>query len=230
MNELTSVLRTENKYLLAQTQYLSCKGRVASILRADTNNKSSGYLVRSLYFDTLDDSDYVDKMRGLENRRKLRLRIYHPDAAFAKLELKEKSGAYQRKRSLTVTRKQAERLVVGDFEVLGELDHPFAAEIRNLVACRIYRPKCILEYERCAFLHPVNRIRVTFDHNVRAGLVPQSFFQPKPSLCPVLPPDQVILEVKYDGFLFSYIKDTLDACDCSPVSVSKYCMARTVGM
>lgn len=230
MNELHSVLRTENKYLLTQAQALLCKRRVASILRADPNNNLSGYLVRSLYFDTVEDSDYFDKIDGLEDRRKLRLRIYHPDAAFAKLELKEKSGAYQRKRSLTVTREQAELLAAGDFTPLNQSDHPFAIELRNLAVCHTYRPKSIVEYQRCAFLHPTNNIRITFDFNVRAGLVPQSFFLKSPLLCPVLPPENVLLEVKFDRFLLSYIKDAVNVCDCSPVALSKYCMAKMVGI
>lgn len=230
MNELHSVLRTENKYLLTQAQSFSCKHRVASILRADPNNGLSGYLVRSLYFDTVEDRDYYDKIDGLEDRRKLRLRIYHPDAAFAKLELKEKSGAYQRKRSLTVTREQAELLSTGDFTPLNRSEHPFAIELRNLAVCHAYRPKNVVEYQRCAFLHPTNNIRITFDSNVRAGLVPQSFFAKSPLLCPVLPLENILLEVKFDRFLLSYIKEAASVCDCSPVAFSKYCMAKMVGM
>lgn len=230
MNELRSVLRTENKYLLTMAQAISCKHRVASILRGDPNNGSSGYMVRSLYFGTVEDSDYFDKIDGLEDRRKLRLRIYHPDAAFAKLELKEKSGAYQRKRSLTVTREQAERLAIGDFTMLSQSDHPFAIELRNLVVCHVYRPKTVVEYQRCAFIHPTNNIRITFDSNVRAGLVPQSFFTKSPVLCPVLPLDNILLEVKFDRFLLSYVKDAASVCDCSPIALSKYSMAKMVGM
>lgn len=36
----------------------------------------------------------------------------------------------------------------------------------------------------------------------------------------------MILEVKYDHFLFSYIRDMIRSCNQSEVSVSKYCMAR----
>ena len=82
---------------------------------------------RSLYFDTLDDQDFADKVDGLELRRKIRLRIYSPSASFAMLEMKQKEGAYQRKRSLRLNREDAERLCRGDYRPLQAYDDPFAA-------------------------------------------------------------------------------------------------------
>ena len=34
-----------------------------------------GYTIRSLYFDTLHDADYFEKLDGVQLRRKLRLRL-----------------------------------------------------------------------------------------------------------------------------------------------------------
>ena len=73
-------------------------------MHEDPHNGISGYPVRSLYFDTLDDRDFHEKAAGVELRRKLRLRSYDPAADFAMLEMKQKQGASQLKRSLRVTR------------------------------------------------------------------------------------------------------------------------------
>ena len=100
---------------------------------------------RSLYFDTLDDQDFADKVDGLELRRKIRLRIYSPSASFAMLEMKQKEGAYQRKRSLRLNREDAERLCRGDYRPLQAYDDPFAASAMVLY-CRCYRPKAMVEY------------------------------------------------------------------------------------
>ena len=43
-------------------------------------------------------------------------------------------------------------------------------------------------------------------------------------------PFNVILEVKFDGFLLSYIRSLLNTIDKSELSVSKYCLARSVLM
>ena len=37
----------------------------------DSHNNNEGYMVRSLYFDTLDDLCFVEKMDGVGKRKKL---------------------------------------------------------------------------------------------------------------------------------------------------------------
>ena len=39
-------------------------------------------------------------------------------------------------------------------------------------------------------------------------------------------PFHMVLEVKYNGFLLSYIKDLLDEVHRPELSISKYCLAR----
>ena len=43
-------------------------------------------------------------------------------------------------------------------------------------------------------------------------------------------PFQMVLEVKYNGFLLSYLKDLLNLVGRSELSVSKYCLARSVSL
>ena len=45
---------------------------------------------------------------------------------------------------------------------------------------------------------------------------------------PILDPCLVVLEVKFNGFLLGYIKDMLEECNASELSVSKYCLGRAV--
>ena len=110
MNE---VLRQEKKYLLNIIEGEKIRGRLEQAMMKDAHNGSRGYRIRSLYFDTLDDSDFYDKIEGIELRRKLRLRIYSPESDFAMLEMKQKEGSYQRKRSLRVSREDAQKLIKG---------------------------------------------------------------------------------------------------------------------
>ena len=65
-----------------------------------------------MYFDTIDDDDFFEKQNGLEVRRKIRLRCYDPDSTYAVLEMKQKQGVSQRKRSLRMSRDDARRLDV----------------------------------------------------------------------------------------------------------------------
>ena len=110
---LNTVMRQEKKYAIDIAQGAVLSAKLARIMIPDEHNGPEGYVIRSMYFDTPGDSDYNDKVEGLELRRKLRLRIYDPAQGFAMLEMKQKSGPYQLKRSLRLTREDAQRLARG---------------------------------------------------------------------------------------------------------------------
>ena len=82
---MLKVLREEKKFLLSYPEYKSKDFYLSRLLHGDLNNGVNGYRVRSLYFDTVYDSDYFEKLNGIENRRKIRLRIYSPYDTKAKL-------------------------------------------------------------------------------------------------------------------------------------------------
>lgn len=225
MNE---VLRQERKFLLSMTQKLRLEGKLDALLPQDSHNGSEGgYLVRSLYFDTIRNRDYCEKADGLEQRRKIRLRIYEPGAADVYLEMKQKQGSNQLKRSLKIKREDAKRIASGNYAPLLSYKDKFAVECYGIMNRDGYLPQIILEYRRKAYVKAENNIRITLDGEVRAleGHSPL-FFEENPGLYPVLEPWKVILEVKYNHFLFSYIRDIIRSCNQSEVSVSKYCMAR----
>ncbi len=224
MNE---VLRQEKKYLMTIADGQKLCGLLSSVMHEDEHNGALGYRIRSLYYDTPEDSDYNDKINGLELRRKIRLRIYDPNADFAMLEEKKKEGAYQRKRSLRVSRTDAKQLIQCDYSVLLKYDDPFAHEMYGLMHSKCYRPKAAVEYQRRAFIAKENHIRITLDHHITATEAGFDIFSPSLNLYPVLDPFNAVLEVKYNGFLLSHIKSLVNTADRSELSVSKYCLARS---
>lgn len=228
MSELLDVLRTEQKYLLNPLECAHLEYVLSGTLHRDEHSAQKAYAVRSLYFDTPDDRDFYDKADGLEMRRKIRLRIYDPNAQFAKLELKEKQGSLQRKRSLTLDRTQAMHLCVGDYSVLKQIDNEFAWELYTRMQQFFYMPKCIVEYDRIAFVVPENDIRVTLDSNLRAGERRLDLFASDLPLYPVGIPGETTMEVKFNGFLLSYVKDIVSLASRTRCSRSKYCMARNI--
>lgn len=228
MEKLLEVLRAEYKYSVNFLEAAQLDSLLRQVLRPDIHNGSGGYLVRSLYFDTPDDADFFDKLDGCEVRRKVRLRIYSPQDTTAKLELKEKQGSLQRKRSLTLSRADAERLCAGDYAPLLENGTPFALEVYGRLRQFHYLPKCIVEYDRRAFLAEANDTRITLDSGLRASESNLDLFAARPLLYPVGEPGGVTLEVKYNNFLLSYIKDVVSLTNRTAVSQSKYCAARNV--
>lgn len=228
MNE---VYRQEKKYFMTVVNMQEMSDRLASVMIPDPhNNGAQGYCIRSLYFDTINEKDYNVKLDGLEIRRKIRLRIYTPDADFAMLEMKQKEGSYQKKRSLRLRSQDAQQVAEGRYDSLLKYEDPFAAECYGLMHWQCYRPKTIVEYRRKAYIAKENKIRITFDHEIWATETNLDLFCPVLNMYPVLDPFNGVLEVKYNGFLLSYIKNLVNAANRSELSVSKYCLARSASM
>ncbi len=225
MENITSVFRTEKKYHATPSQLLMLKNRLGYLMKRDAHSKNeSGYIVRTLYFDSYDDKDYFDKVDGYLLRKKIRLRIYDTEAQSAKLELKQKEGAMQRKRSLTISKEDALKLIDCDFTPLLKMDDEFASHLYSVMKNRCYRPKCLLTYSRLAFMVPTNQIRVTFDSDIRYSFSNFNLFDKNVILAPVR--HMPIVEVKYDGFLLQPIKNAIATFNFSECAISKYILAR----
>lgn len=222
---MNKVFREEKKFLISIDEFIKKSHMLSQVMTEDAHNGVHGYIIRSLYFDTVYDSDYFEKLAGVETRRKIRLRIYDPDADFAMLEMKQKQGVNQLKRSLRLSRNDALALTRGDYSPLLSYREPFAAECYAMMTCRCYRPKTIVQYNRKAFIAKENKIRITFDNNITATESSFDLFSSALNMSPVLDPYDVVLEVKFNGFLLDYIRRMINSIDRSELSVSKYVLA-----
>lgn len=223
---MNKVLREEKKFLINIADFRSTSARLEKVLAQDPHNGVNGYVIRSLYFDTPYDTDFFEKQAGVELRRKIRLRCYDPKSDFAMLEMKQKQGSRQLKRSLRVSREDAIALTDGDYRVLLKYPEPFAAEIYGFMRERAYIPRTVVEYNRKAFIAKENRIRVTFDNRIVSTESCFDLFSERLNMNPVLDPYNVVLEVKFNGFLLNYIQSMINCIDKSELSVSKYVLAR----
>lgn len=106
---------------------------------------------------------------------------------------------------------------------------PLARECYAVMNMYGYRPRSVVEYRRRAFIARENKIRVTFDHHIVGTESSFDIFDGSLTQYPVQDQSLVVLEVKYNGFLLSYIKDMLSSCAAGEISVSKYCLSRNVG-
>ncbi len=226
---MNKVLREEKKFLLSVDEFIALSHKVGQVMISDPHNGTHGYIIRSLYFDTAYDGDYFEKLDGVELRRKIRLRCYDPNSDFAMLEMKQKQGPNQMKRSLRVSRADAIELTKGNYSPLLKYSEPFAAECYGLMHCRCYRPKTIVEYNRKAFIAKENKIRITFDNNIVSTESSFDLFDPHLNMNPVLDKYDVVLEVKFNGFLLGYIRQLVNPANRSELSVSKYVLARQNG-
>lgn len=225
--KMLQVSRSEVKYLLSAEAAMSLQMELDRLLQRDAYSQMGSYCVRSLYFDSLYDTDFRDKYAGYEKRKKIRLRIYHTGAESGKLEIKEKNGNYSRKRSILLSRAEMMSAADGAYEFLLDHSSDLSVELYSLLACGGYRPKSIIEYQRLAFLFPENHTRITLDSQVRCSEMDLHLFHEDLPWVPVLT-EQVILEVKFDGQLVRVISDILKKYTLTQVSVSKYALGRPI--
>lgn len=127
-------------------------------------------------------------------------------------------------------KEDAKRLIAGDYTVLLSYPEEFATECFYMLHQYCYRPKAVISYQRKAFVAKENEIRITFDHNIRGTEANFDIFSRDLPENMLLDPYLVVMEVKYNGFLLSYIKDMINQVNASELSVSKYCLGRSTSM
>ena len=229
MQQTQTVFRSEHKYLLNYDKALQLRKRLELALKRDAHATNSGYMVRSLYFDSINQQDFCEKDAGTEIRKKVRLRVYSTEDRFCKLEVKQKNGSSQKKTSLSINRGDAQVLIQGDYSVLTKYfsSHPEASKIYQWMMLECYRPVALIEYNRIAYTYPKHNTRITFDSNIRTSESCIDIFRIDPLYYPVIN-EKVVLEVKFDQHLMKFISDILKPFQLTACSVSKYCSGRPV--
>ncbi|MCL2408418.1 MAG: VTC domain-containing protein, partial [Oscillospiraceae bacterium] len=102
-------------------------------------------------------------------------------------------------------------------------------ECFGIMNMQCYRPKAVITYTRKVFEAEENEIRITFDHHLKGSESNFDIFSKDLAENMIFDPYFVVMEVKFNGFLLSYIKDIINAVNASELAVSKYCLGRTIG-
>ncbi|SEA51693.1 VTC domain-containing protein [Pseudobutyrivibrio sp. ACV-2] len=216
--------RHELKFLVPDITLEKIKYRLSPFMETDEHHDSEYYTIRSLYFDDYFDKCLNENRAGTDNRFKYRIRYYLDNPEYINLEKKYKLRGMTKKDSETITASQVngflqETADVTDGKLATEL---FAANLKSGM-----QPKCIVEYDRCAFVEPAGNVRITFDKNLRGSTEVERFFDTSEEFpIPVMEPGWHILEVKYDEFLPRHLLQLVDINNLHRQSFSKYAMVR----
>ena len=220
-------LRHELKYHITPAELTVLRGVLAPVMQLDPNgNENNEYHIRSLYFDTINDDALEEKIAGVGNRKKYRIRIYNFSDKVIKLECKSKYGDLISKQSVSIPRELAEQLIAGDPDGLQRMRHPLLHDVYREMRTRLLRPAVIVDYVREAYIHQAEEVRITFDKQVRTGLYSVYMFNPQIPTYPVFDDPVEILEVKFDEFLPSYLQSILSGITAQRSAVSKYTWCR----
>ena len=222
---MTPAYRHELKYLVNQAEYRQLQTVLRSLLGHDAHaGPDGGYHIRSLYMDDFYHTAYRQKMAGVEVRKKYRVRIYNCKGTHIALECKHKNGAYVYKESLPLTPGEYTALCRGDCGFLLRKPQPMATQFFLEARANLIRPCVIVAYDREAFVNDVGTVRITFDKALTAMEPRQDLFDPQAPGYHVLPPGQMILEVKFTGILPEYIQSIFRAYSFVRTSASKFCL------
>ena len=218
-------LRHEFKFLISRADAELLKLRLPHIMQRDPHAGETGrYTIRSLYFDDLDAAAYYEKVDGIDNRTKYRIRFYNYDSSLLKLEKKEKLGNLTRKTAQTITKNDARALEYALSQGCPDNPDGLTNELRVACMSRGLRPKVLVDYDRTPFLCDAGNTRITIDENLRTRPYIAHLFASPRAMTPVLEPNQVILEVKFDDFLPGYLADALADIPKVNMAISKFAM------
>lgn len=218
-------LRHEWKHEISRGDLLVLRSRLGAVMARDSHAKNGAYFIRSLYFDNAADKALREKLDGVNCREKFRIRFYDHDLSVIHLEKKSKRNGLGGKESADLTPAEAQRIVDGDLDWMSGTDRPLVRELYAKMRSQGLQPKTIVDYTREPFVFGPGNVRVTLDYNIRTGLGCTDFLDPNCITIPVRD-DPVLLEVKWDAFLPSVIRDVVQLEGQHASAFSKYAICR----
>ena len=220
--------RHEFKYFLNSRNEQLLRIRAAGLLQPDAHAASDGtYLVRSLYFDDIQDSCLRENLAGTDPRSKFRIRYYNQDTAHLRLEKKSKTCGMTLKESCAITRDECRMFLHGQVPCITADMDPVKQKLFAQMQLRSLSPKVIVTYERVPYVYPGGNVRVTFDRMLSSSVEIEAFLDGSYVTRPVFPLGQSLLEVKWDEVLPNHIRDALQLEELSWTAFSKYGICRT---
>ena len=219
-------LRHELKHSINAQDDLILASRLRKLFKYDTNADSHGsYRVSSLYFETPYDKALRQKIDGVNQREKFRIRYYGSDTSFIRLEKKFKINGLCGKHSAKLTAEQVRQILSGDIGFLLDSGHPLLLELYSKMRGQLLTPKTIVTYDREAFLYEPGNVRITLDRNLRSGLASVDFLNPQLNHTSVHD-GLTVLEVKYDEFLPELVRMAVQLPNRQAAAYSKYAVCR----
>lgn len=220
--------RHEWKHEISYADLLAIRQRLRAVAESDPHAEGGRYLIRSLYFDNLDDKALREKIDGVNLREKFRIRYYNGDTSVIHLEKKSRRAGLGTKFSAALSREEAQRIVNGNPDWMMDSGRPLVQELYCKMRWQGLRPKVIVEYTREPFIYRPGNVRVTFDYDIRTGLSCTDFLNPD---CVTIPAGDapILLEVKWDAFLPNIIRDAVQTPGRHAEAFSKYAQCRIYG-
>ena len=217
--------RHEIKHEISKTDMLILRQKLRAVMKSDPHAIGGIYEIRSLYFDTPDDKALREKIDGVNEREKYRIRLYNRDKSMIRLERKYKYGGLGFKESAVLTPEQANAVAMGETDWMASSKDPVIADFYKKICHQRLGAKVLVDYTREPYIFAPGNVRVTFDYNIRTGLTCTDLFAPEGMTVPIKD-SPCILEVKWDEYLPDIIRDAIQLENRHGAAFSKYAACR----
>lgn len=227
---MNTTYRQELKYRISAAEKETLISRLSAVLQPDTHADANGrYVVRTLYFDDINDTAMTQSLNGQPQKTKYRVRMYNGDPSFIRLERKVKHYSGSCKTGECISPEECQSLIRGEYDYLLRSSSPFLNACYADFTSRLLRPKIVVQYTRHAFICPQDAIRITIDENVAVCSIPESFSAKSDFFgISVFENRQCVLEVKYTHYMPDYVLALIGVIDRTRVSTSKYVAGRLI--
>lgn len=220
-------LRHELKYYINESVYETLRNRLKVVIKPDPNMKNpEGYVISSLYFDDLYNSALEEKQNGIRFRKKIRMRSYDHSDNLIKLECKRKFDQYISKTSAVLSREEYDAIIAGNYDFLAKRKENVCKELLAYHHTVLMKPVVTVEYLREAYILPQGNVRITFDKNISSSVHNFDMFSEEYKTKDVLEPGRMVMEVKFDDFIPTYVQQVLRTAMTEKCAISKYVMCR----
>jgi SPX domain protein involved in polyphosphate accumulation len=235
MNNLSHTMRKFNrfemKYIITLQQAERFKSALSAYLVPDEHGNDNGrYTLANLYYDSPDFRCYQEKMDGIRFRCKLRIRCYETDEVFTEetpvfVEIKQRVDRVTQKRRAILPYSQA-LCLCNDRQIpeYAPEDKAIIEEIYVFLWQYNLRPASLVRYTRQAFVGTEFDIglRVTFDTSLSFQSHPLHLHEQSSAL-PMLPAHLVVMEIKVNERIPTWLTEMIAGHNLQMVRVSKYC-------
>ncbi len=222
--------RNEWKFLTNVHQKEVMANKLSRMCQRDSHSDAEGgYWVSSLYFDDYNQSAFFDKLSGIRDRKKFRVRIYNHQSDVIKLERKIRRGHVTEKSHIRISKDEYDAVVHGDVSFMRHKDDAVARDFYLHYRTKNLRPRVVVEYRREAFMYRYGKVRITLDYLLKAGVFQKDLFS-HGYMISAMPFDQIILEVKHTGYLPDVVRSVIQTDNLQWQSSSKYVKCCVVGM
>ena len=231
-NPLQKFARYEFKFVVNDRLCQTLEEEISHFMRFDGfvhSELENRYVVRSLYFENMAATNFYEKIDGIPERRKFRIRTYERDfKPETPIYLEEKGRHNQRTFKNRIELTNEDFLLATDPDMRWELinKYPDFSMVKRFVfdsERRSLLPRVLVDYQRRPYVSDFDlNFRITFDSQLFAQgantLFPIDF---NPISCEA---GFTIIEIKFHRRIPAWFHRLIQVYDLHRVSISKFCV------